>query len=285
MSTGNEAKVEPIWVPSEEFLSKIDRLGTKINDYVSYLTNEPSVAFYRVNEHVRNKIPEIVKVKRQTRRVTEETRSVSIDAEYSHVSIKTIKAITHDQTILESLNSLEQMGRHISSLSRNERKQLRSEIREKAFNMKEKLKKQQESKKRKGKERKSKRNRKTIIEKKEEKAPKQEKEKKSRSSNKKELSEKKNKQTLSEKKKIDSENKKDNQNEENSVEKNSEEKKTQDEEQLKNGENDEKKEEEQSEGEDDEDEDDEEDDDEDEDSEDSEEDNKPLKLGLKPKKF
>ncbi|KAJ6235882.1 bloc-1-related complex subunit 8 [Anaeramoeba flamelloides] len=277
MTTGNEAKVEPIWVPSEEFLSKIDRLGTKINDYVSYLTNEPSVAFYRVNEHVRNKIPEIVKVKRQTRRVTEETRSVSIDAEYSHVSIKTIKAITHDQTILESLKTLEQMGRHISLLSRNERKQLRNEIREKSFNMKEKLKKQQEAKKRKSKERKSKRSQKTNLEKKE---------KKSRNKNKKE--ELKKSQVVAQEKKIDTNKKQENQNQGN-VKKISEETNVQQgDEQLKSVDNDEKKEEEKIEEEDedydDEDDEDEEEGDED-DEDDSEDDNKPLKLGLKPKKF
>ncbi|KAJ3448144.1 bloc-1-related complex subunit [Anaeramoeba flamelloides] len=281
MTTVNEAKVEPIWKPSEEFLSKIDRLGTKINDYVSYLTNEPSVAFYRVNEHVRNKIPEIVKVKRQTRIVTEETRSVSIDAEYSHVSIKTIKAITHDQTILESLKTLEQMGRHISLLSRTEKKQLRNEIREKSFNMKEKLKKQQEAKKRKGKERKPKRNRKTNSKKNE---------KKNRNKNQKKELKKKN-EILMQEKKIDPNKKHENQNKDNDKKNSEETNIQQEEEQLKSVDNDEKKEEKDEDGEeednyDDENEDDEDDDEDDDDEEDDEDDDdKPLKLGLKPKKF
>ncbi|KAJ6243641.1 bloc-1-related complex subunit 8 [Anaeramoeba flamelloides] len=273
MTTVNEAKVEPIWKPSEEFLSKIDRLGTKINDYVSYLTNEPSVAFYRVNEHVRNKIPEIVKVKRQTRIVTEETRSVSIDAEYSHVSIKTIKAITHDQTILESLKTLEQMGRHISLLSRTEKKQLRNEIREKSFNMKEKLKKQQEVKKRKGKERKSKRNRKTNS-------------KKNRNKNQKKELKKKN-EILKQEKKIDPNKKHENQNKDNDKKNSEETNIQQEEEQLKSVDNDEKKEEKDEDGEEEDNYDDENEDDEDddEDDDDEEDDDKPLKLGLKPKKF
>ncbi|CAO1327884.1 unnamed protein product [Diamesa serratosioi] len=75
-----------------ELNSKVKKTTEKISENIHIVANEPSLAFYRIQENVRKVIPFIVDKKTEVQNLKEELQGKCYDLEYNVETVKTIEA-------------------------------------------------------------------------------------------------------------------------------------------------------------------------------------------------
>ena len=92
--------------PDQELSSKVRRACERISENVHICANEPSLAFYRLAEHVRKALPPTVESRVQVKRLHQQLLGVYYDAEYGLESVKNIEgASTHLSNVQELLKN------------------------------------------------------------------------------------------------------------------------------------------------------------------------------------
>lgn len=80
--------------PDLELDTKVRRACERISENVHICANEPSLAFYRLAEHVRKALPPTVESRVQVKRLHQQLLGVYYDAEYGLESVKSIERAT-----------------------------------------------------------------------------------------------------------------------------------------------------------------------------------------------
>ncbi|XP_064237667.1 BLOC-1-related complex subunit 8 isoform X1 [Aotus nancymaae] len=78
--------LHPAWV----FKCKLIRLTDKFTESVYVLANEPSVALYRLQEHVRRSLPELAQHKADMQRWEEQSQGAIYTVEYACSAVKNL---------------------------------------------------------------------------------------------------------------------------------------------------------------------------------------------------
>lgn len=92
--------------PDQELNSKVRRACERISENVHICANEPSLAFYRLAEHVRKALPPTVESRVQVKRLHQQLLGVYYDAEYGLESVKNIdEASPHLSNIQDLLKN------------------------------------------------------------------------------------------------------------------------------------------------------------------------------------
>jgi len=72
--------------------AKVKKTTEKISENVHIVANEPSLAFYRIQENVRNVVPVIIEKRSDVLKLKEDLQGVCYDLEYSVEAVKSIDA-------------------------------------------------------------------------------------------------------------------------------------------------------------------------------------------------
>jgi len=92
--------------PDPELNTKVRRACERISENVHICANEPSLAFYRLAEHVRKALPPTVESRVQVKRLHQQLLGVYYDAEYGLESVKNIdEASPHLSNIQDLLKN------------------------------------------------------------------------------------------------------------------------------------------------------------------------------------
>jgi len=92
--------------PDQELSTKVRRACERISENVHICANEPSLAFYRLAEHVRKALPPTVESRVQVKRLHQQLLGVYYDAEYGLESVKNIEgASPHLRNIQDLLKN------------------------------------------------------------------------------------------------------------------------------------------------------------------------------------
>ena len=74
-----------------ELEHKSRKFYLKHSDNITQIANEPSVAFYRIQEHVHSSLPELVVDKRSVEDIKKKVELASFDTECAITAVKTIE--------------------------------------------------------------------------------------------------------------------------------------------------------------------------------------------------
>jgi len=92
--------------PDQELDTKVRRTCERISENVHICANEPSLAFYRLAEHVRKALPPTVESRVQVKRLHQQLLGVYYDAEYGLESVKNIeRASSHLSNVQDLLKN------------------------------------------------------------------------------------------------------------------------------------------------------------------------------------
>ncbi|KAL8615924.1 hypothetical protein ACOMHN_034600 [Nucella lapillus] len=82
------------------------RVTEKLSESINTIANEPSVAFYRIQEHVRKTLPQLVEQKHEVEEVQQLVQGACFDTEYAGNAVKGMeKSVVHFQNIQELLKN------------------------------------------------------------------------------------------------------------------------------------------------------------------------------------
>lgn len=84
---------------------KLRRVTEKFLENIHTMLNEPSVGLYRVQEHVRRSLPQLVDKKIEMQSLHKKVQGVSYDVEYSLKTVQSMQNISHFTIIQECLKS------------------------------------------------------------------------------------------------------------------------------------------------------------------------------------
>ncbi|CAH3022314.1 unnamed protein product, partial [Porites evermanni] len=84
---------------------KLRRVTEKFLENIHTMLNEPSVGLYRVQEHVRRSLPQLVDKKVEMQSLHKKVQGVSYDVEYSLKTVQSMQNISHFTIIQECLKS------------------------------------------------------------------------------------------------------------------------------------------------------------------------------------
>ena len=107
--------------PDQELNTKVRRACERISENVHICANEPSLAFYRLAEHVRKALPPTVESRVQVKRLHQQLLGVYYDAEYGLESVKNIEGasphLSNIQDLLKNSIFLQQQIRYENARS------------------------------------------------------------------------------------------------------------------------------------------------------------------------
>lgn len=89
--------------PDQELSTKVQKACERISENVHICANEPSLAFYRLAEHVRKALPPTVESRVQVKRLHQQLLGVYYDAEYGLESVKNIEEASPHLTNIQDL--------------------------------------------------------------------------------------------------------------------------------------------------------------------------------------
>lgn len=74
--------------PDLELESKCKKVTDKMSESMNIIANEPSLAFFRIQEHVRKCLPQLVETKHEVLDLQQQVQGASFDAEYAANAVK-----------------------------------------------------------------------------------------------------------------------------------------------------------------------------------------------------
>nr|XP_022329501.1 BLOC-1-related complex subunit 8-like isoform X2 [Crassostrea virginica] len=90
----------------EEMEHKVKKVAEKISESMNIVANEPSLAFFRIQEHVRKSLPQLVEQKHEVIETQQKVQGASFDTEYATHAVKSLhKSGVHFQNIQELLKN------------------------------------------------------------------------------------------------------------------------------------------------------------------------------------
>jgi len=89
-----------------ELENKVKKTSERICENLHIIANEPSLAFYRIAEHVRKALPPTVESRGEVKRLNQQLQGAYFDAEYGLETVKSMdKAAPHLNNIQELLKN------------------------------------------------------------------------------------------------------------------------------------------------------------------------------------
>jgi len=89
-----------------ELENKVKKTSERICENLHIIANEPSLAFYRIAEHVRKALPPTVESRSEVKRLNQQLQGAYFDAEYGLETVKSMdKAAPHLNNIQELLKN------------------------------------------------------------------------------------------------------------------------------------------------------------------------------------
>ncbi|CAG9798504.1 unnamed protein product [Chironomus riparius] len=86
--------------------AKVKKTSEKISENIHILANEPSLAFYRIQENVRKVVPVIIEKRSDVEKLRNDLQGICFDLEYSVETLKSIEAADEPlKNIQESLKN------------------------------------------------------------------------------------------------------------------------------------------------------------------------------------
>ncbi|XP_069123439.1 BLOC-1-related complex subunit 8 homolog [Argopecten irradians] len=106
-----------------EFEHKTKKVAEKISEGMNIIANEPSLAFFRIQEHIRKSLPQLVEQKNEVQDLQQKVQGASFDTEYATNAVKGLhKSNTHFQNIQDLLKNAMFMKQQINyELDRREK--------------------------------------------------------------------------------------------------------------------------------------------------------------------
>ncbi|XP_067666716.1 BLOC-1-related complex subunit 8 homolog isoform X2 [Haliotis asinina] len=85
---------------------KTRRVSDKFSENINTVANEPSLAFFRIQEHVRKTLPQLVEQKHEVQNIQQQVQGACFDTEYATNAVKTMyQSEFHFQNIQELLKN------------------------------------------------------------------------------------------------------------------------------------------------------------------------------------
>ncbi|GFN83517.1 Bloc-1-related complex subunit 8 homolog [Plakobranchus ocellatus] len=98
-----------------ELEHKAKKVSDKFSENVNIIANEPSLAFFRIQEHVRKTLPQLVDQKHEVEDIQEKVQGACFDAEYATNAVKAMQtSAIHFQNIQDLLKNAMFMKQQIS---------------------------------------------------------------------------------------------------------------------------------------------------------------------------
>ncbi|KAK2151771.1 hypothetical protein LSH36_352g03073 [Paralvinella palmiformis] len=92
--------------PSPELENKSRKAGDKLSEILHIIVNEPSLAVFRIQEHVRKTLPQLVDVKHDMEDVQQDVQGACFDMEYAAKAVQNMeKSETHFRSIQDLLKN------------------------------------------------------------------------------------------------------------------------------------------------------------------------------------
>lgn len=105
-SSRGPVPASPQPVVDQDLEAKVRRACERISENVHICANEPSLAFYRLSEHVRKALPPTVESRQQVKHIQKQLGGAYQDAEFAlyqvHSMEKSIATLTHIQELLKN---------------------------------------------------------------------------------------------------------------------------------------------------------------------------------------
>jgi len=89
--------------PDSELENRVKKTSERICENLHIVANEPSLAFYRIAEHVRKALPPTVESRAEVKRLNSQLQGAYYDAEYG---LQTVKALDNAAPHLTSIQEL-----------------------------------------------------------------------------------------------------------------------------------------------------------------------------------
>ncbi|XP_078373872.1 BLOC-1-related complex subunit 8 homolog isoform X2 [Oculina patagonica] len=102
---GKQADMGSLEFSNQETEYKLRRVTEKFLENIHTMLNEPSVGLYRVQEHVRRSLPQLVDKKIEMQSLHKKVQGISYDVEYSLKTVQSMQNISHFTIIQECLKS------------------------------------------------------------------------------------------------------------------------------------------------------------------------------------
>lgn len=98
-----------------ELEQKAKRAADKLSETVNIIANEPSLAFFRIQEHVRKTLPQLVDQKHEVEDIQVQVQGACFDADYATNAVKAmLSSAIHFQNIQDLLKNAMFMKQQIS---------------------------------------------------------------------------------------------------------------------------------------------------------------------------
>ncbi|KAH9505088.1 hypothetical protein Btru_059490 [Bulinus truncatus] len=98
-----------------ELEHKVKKFTDKLSETINIIANEPSLAFFRIQEHVRKTLPQLVDQKHEVEDIQAKVQGACFDAEYATNAVKSMLSSTiHFQNIQDLLKNAMFMKQQIS---------------------------------------------------------------------------------------------------------------------------------------------------------------------------
>lgn len=92
--------------PDMELEVKTKKVTDKVSETLNVIANEPSLAFFRIQEHVRKCLPQLVETKHEVQDLQQKIQGASFDAEYGANAVKEMqKSSNHFESIQDLLKN------------------------------------------------------------------------------------------------------------------------------------------------------------------------------------
>ncbi|XP_064609706.1 BLOC-1-related complex subunit 8-like isoform X2 [Liolophura sinensis] len=86
------------WSSAERADSELDHKARKVSDKISeslnIVANEPSLAFFRIQEHVRKSLPQLVEQKHAVQEIHQNVQGACFDTEYAANAVRSMTGST-----------------------------------------------------------------------------------------------------------------------------------------------------------------------------------------------
>ncbi|KAK7496929.1 hypothetical protein BaRGS_00011909 [Batillaria attramentaria] len=93
-------------VVDPELDHKTHKVSEKFSENMNIIANEPSLAFFRIQEHVRKTLPQLVEQKHEVEDIQQQVQGACFDTEYAGNAVKMMqKSSVHFQNIQELLKN------------------------------------------------------------------------------------------------------------------------------------------------------------------------------------
>lgn len=102
---GKQVDMGTLELSSQDTEHKLRRVTEKFLENIHMMLNEPSVGLYRVQEHVRRSLPQLVDKKIEMQSLQKKVQGISYDVGYSLKTVQSMQNISHFTIIQECLKS------------------------------------------------------------------------------------------------------------------------------------------------------------------------------------